>query len=297
MKNTKTENQNNNLVLDFKEIDKLNNIVNDDLSSENDYMNSSLDSILPLKDINLQNSQNLKIHNKKKKFLFIVVRKKMDNDSFGLFDLQNSFSSNHLRKKRGRKSKSEKNRYITKYEHTPFKNDNKMRKIQSGYITFLIKLINEIMDTKLHLNYSFIELDYRYKGNINKDFRIKLNNKKIKDIIIEAPISPKFSSKEENYNVNIYKRLVLKGKNIVLDILEKKFLFFFEIYYKNEKKINLSTFGFEPLEIELSHKIKMFKDLEINNIVNNLIDYKREIDNCAKKYFLNESKVLKKNEI
>lgn len=277
MNNSRNINKNHNLIGDSEIGEKINE---DDLSSEKDYLNLSIDSLLPFKNLNFQRVQQI-IPNKNNKFLFLVIRnKKETNNLFKTIKSISFFTT--LKKKRGKKSVSNK----VLYEHTPFKNDNKMIKIQVGYISFLIKFINEVIEKKLNVNNNFIDIDYNYKSNIKKEFRKKLNKKRIKDIITKAPISPKFSTYNENYNKNVYNKLLSLGNNVVLDILNKRFLFFFkDIYYKNVTKFNLSLFGFESFEIQLPSDTKMFKDLKMNNTKEDSSLYKVEMEQCAQKYF------------
>ena len=278
----------NRFIYDSKAEDHLNEEFEDDSSSEQDYFNLSLKPLLPVGRLVAKKNKK-KIDNNKKHFLFIVIREEAKPE--GLFKIINPYSYySNLNKKRGRKKISNKG----KYEHTALKNDNKMIKIQAGYISFLIKLINEIIDKKLLLKINFLDIDYNYKSNIKREFRIGLNKKKIKDIILEAPISPKFSTKDINYNTyklfsqkKLYNRILNLGNNIVLDILEKNFLFFFEnLYFKNITKFNLSSFGFEPFEIQLPFDTKTFKDLKLINKIGDSVLYKKEMEACAKKYFL-----------
>ncbi len=277
MNNSRNINKNHNLIGDSEIGDKNNE---DDSSSEKDYLNLSIDSLLPFKNLNFQRVQQI-IPNKNNKFLFLVIRnKKETNNLFKTIKSISFFTT--LKKKRGKKSVSNK----VLYEHTPFKNDNKMIKIQVGYISFLIKFINEVIEKKLNLNNNFIDIDYNFKSKIKKEFRKKLNKKRIKDIITKAPISPKFSTYNENYNKNVYNKLLSLGNNVVLDILNKRFLFFFkDIYYKNVTKFNLSLFGFESFEIQLPSDTKMFKDLKMNNTKEDSSLYKVEMEQCAQKYF------------
>ena len=277
MNNSRNINKNHNLIGDSEIGEKINE---DDLSSEKDYLNLSIDSLLPFKNLNFQRVQQI-IPNKNNKFLFLVIRnKKETNNLFKTIKSISFFTT--LKKKRGKKSVSNK----VLYEHTPFKNDNKMIKIQVGYISFSIKFINEVIEKKLNVNNNFIDIDYNYKSNIKKEFRKKLNKKRIKDIITKAPISPKFSTYNENYNKNVYNKLLSLGHNVVLDILNKRFLFFFkDIYYKNVTKFNLSLFGFESFEIQLPSDTKMFKDLKMNNTKEDSSLYKVEMEQCAQKYF------------
>ena len=277
MNNSRNINKNHNLIGDSEIGEKINE---DDLSSEKDYLNLSIDSLLPFKNLNFQRVQQI-IPNKNNKFLFLVIRnKKETNNLFKTIKSISFFTT--LKKKRGKKSVSNK----VLYEHTPFKNDNKMIKIQVGYISFLIKFINEVIEKKLNLNNNFIDIDYNFKSKIKKEFRKKLNKKRIKDIITKAPISPKFSTYNENYNKNVYNKLLSLANNVVLDILNKRFLFFFkDIYYKNVTKFNLSLFGFESFEIQLPSDTKMFKDLKMNNTKEDSSLYKVEMEQCAQKYF------------
>ena len=277
MNNSRNINKNHNLIGDSEIGEKINE---DDLSSEKDYLNLSIDSLLPFKNLNFQRVQQI-IPNKNNKFLFLVIKnKKETNNLFKTIKSISFFTT--LKKKRGKKSVSNK----VLYEHTPFKNDNKMIKIQVGYISFLIKFINEVIEKKLNLNNNFIDIDYNFKSKIKKEFRKKLNKKRIKDIITKAPISPKFSTYNENYNKNVYNKLLSLGNNVVLDILNKRFLFFFkDIYYKNVTKFNLSLFGFESFEIQLPSDTKMFKDLKMNNTKEDSSLYKVEMEQCAQKYF------------
>lgn len=277
MNNSRNINKNHNLIGDSEIGEKINE---DDLSSEKDYLNLSIDSLLPFKNLNFQRVQQI-IPNKNNKFLFLVIRnKKETNNLFKTIKSISFFTT--LKKKRGKKSVSNK----VLYEHTPFKNDNKMIKIQVGYISFLIKFINEVIEKKLNVKNNFIDIDYNFKSNIKKEFRKKLNKKRIKDIITKAPISPKFSTYNENYNKNVYNKLLSLGHNVVLDILNKRFLFFFkDIYYKNVTKFNLSLFGFESFEIQLPSDTKMFKDLKMNNTKEDSSLYKVEMEQCAQKYF------------
>lgn len=184
-----------------------------------------------------------------------------------------------LKKKRGRK-----NNKIDR-QHTEYKNDCKMAKIQVSYFSFLIKLINCIMK-RFNINYYFLDLSGKYKSNINQMFRNSLNNKTIKKILLEAPISGKFK-KNKNYNIEVYNKLVKEGNNLLINILDKNFLFFFKnIYYANKRKLDLSLFGFDPCEIELTNDIKMFEDLLLKRKSQDFIKYKKEMEKCAEKYFI-----------
>ena len=171
-------------------------------------------------------------------------------------------------------------------QHPKTKNDCKMAKIQTGYFTFLIVFTNTIMK-KLKLNYFFLQLEGEFKSNVNQDFRQSLNKKTIKEILYNQPISRKYKNYDKFENKKIIDRLEKENQKIVLDILDKNFLYFFENpFYLNIKKFNLSTFGFEPLEIFLPPKTKTFNDILEKSNYQNFNEYKYKMEKCAKKYFI-----------
>ena len=203
----------------------------------------------------------------------------------GFSESTNSSDSNEDRKigkKRGRKNEKE------EIQHSKFKNDCKMAKIQRNYMTFLISFLNLIMSLLLNdKDYFFCDIDGDYKSNVNQKNRASLNQKTIKEIILEAPISGKIKKKDISHNKTICHRLEEEGQKILLNILDQKFLFFFEnIYYANLKKYDLSPFGLD-LEVDLTkdEKIKTFKDLLNKDKLLNL-DYKIGMKKCAENYFL-----------
>ena len=182
------------------------------------------------------------------------------------------------KRKRGRKNDKE------VPQHNEFKNDNKMAKIQVSYFSFLIAFLNAIMKL-LNLNYYFIELNGKYKSNINQKYRDSLNKKTIKEIILETPISGRFK-KDQNYNAIQYNQLVEDGQSIILNIMEKKFLFFFNIYFNNIKNFNLSSFGLKSFEVELPNNVKFFNDLLNKRKSDDFERYKKEMEKCAKNNFI-----------
>ena len=206
-----------------------------------------------------------------------------DDDSFSNSNSNNTSITTN--RKRGRKNDRNDS------QHDKYKNDCRMAKIQTGYFTFIILLLNTIMK-KMNLKYEFLQLNGKYKSNINQVFRAYLNKKTIKEIIEEAPISPKYK-KDKNHNKNVINKLKEEGHDIILDILEKKFLFFFMyIYFPNIKKFNLSSLELKSFDVELPIKIKLFKDLLNKNKNDNFDKYKNDMEKCAKKYFFSNEEEL-----
>lgn len=182
-------------------------------------------------------------------------------------------------KKRGRRTEEGNN---NKKTHDKFKTDNQIRTIQVHYFNFIIKFLNTILN-ELNLNYFFLDLSYKYKQKTKKMYRKELEEKTIRDILLEAPISGRIKVKDENYNKNIIKIIDEKDKYLC-SILDKKYLSFFQtIYYTNLNNINLNLFNCIDKEINLSKNVNKFIDL----IDNEDEKYKKKMEKTAKKYFIN----------
>lgn len=249
---------------------------------------SFYDELLPYFDeMNLDEMGNRFVSHFSPREIYLSIGEESINDVDSESSNYNSNTSNisiKTNRKRGRQ-----NGRIDS-QHTIYKNDCRMAKIQIGYFTFLILLLNIIMK-KMKIKYQFLQLSGRYKSNINQLFRASLNKKSIKEIIEEAPISQKYK-KDIEHNIYVINKLKEEGHDIILDILEKNFLFFFvNIYFPNIKKFNLSSFKLKSFEVELPPKIKLFKDLLNNPKIDNLDRYKIDMEKCAKKYFFSKTQL------
>ena len=199
-----------------------------------------------------------------------------DNDS------EEQVEKKIIGKKRGKKSSKENDANYR--PHSKYKQDNLKRTIQVHFLTFLIKFLNAIMDN-LHLNYSFKDLDYKYKINIKNKNIDKLKTKSIKDILLEAPISPKNKIVDKNHNIKVVEKIE-KNCQYLLNILELKYSFILKsIYLKDFEAINLNEFNIFYKEINLHKKVNTFKDI-IKSEDENLF-YKIELEKTVKKYFSN----------
>ena len=247
-------------------------------------------------EINLSEFFSIYNHNQENISLFygtFLTFTNYEKDMIGGFPITKVYDESNitrLNKKRGRKNNK------IEPQHTEYKNDCRMAKIQVSYISFLIKFINYIMK-RMKLNYFFVDLNGKYKSNINKTFRNSLNKKTIKEILFDAPISGK-SKRSQDYNKLIYNRLEKEGYSTLINILNKNFLFFFEkIYYAGKKKLDLSSFGFAPYEIELPNDIKVFEDLLEKRKKGDFINYKNKMKKCVEKYFIKPIKSLEDKKI
>lgn len=233
-----------------------------------------------------------------------------ENSVFSLFQVDSSFEIKNpdnqndeslttdtiLKKgKRGRKANNKE-----RPEHDKSARDNIRRKIQINYLKFLIKFINQIIDELLIKDekskyYHFYPLKHEFTKNISKKSFNQIKNTSIGDIF-KKNVSPKFKNSEQ-FNINVYNNIINKNDKFK-NILDKKYLHFFDIYYKNIKQIDLSDYGINKI-INLSSDIKLYEDLlktEINNNnfkINN-DKYFSRIEKCIKKDFSNNINLISK---
>lgn len=193
-----------------------------------------------------------------------------------LFEVINT-EETYCKKKRGRKSY----RDVTYKQHDKYSVDNIIRKIQVGYINFIIGFANEVLKKIGRKDLSFIPMGYNDKKNIDKKNRNILNSKTIREIICDNNISTKYKT---DINKKIFEQIEKENENILQNILNKNFLFLFDkIYYKKIKSINMKEFGFDDMEIDLRN-IKLFGDLLSKEKDDNNI--KERMHYYAKMYFL-----------
>ena len=117
---------------------------------------------------------------------------------------------------------------------------------------------------------------------IDKSSFTQMKSKSIKEIIIHNT-SPKI----RNFNNNdVYNNIIKKINDIDIDILlNKKYLDFFDVYYKNKENINLNDYGID-LNISLND-IKKFEDFveEQKKDTENYYLYFKRVEECIKTHF------------
>ncbi len=258
-----------NLENDF-EMYSLDNLLAND--NKNYNLNSSLESNPPVVDLLLSENQPLSNEND----LPSSIEQNYERDSSDTID---SLVENiRLNKKRGRKNDK------IEPQHTLFKNDCKMAKIQTNYISFLIIFFNSIMKS-YNLNYKFLQLEGKFKSNINQKFRSILNKKTIKEILFSYPISKKYKNYNKFHNVEIINKLEEEGQADILNLLDKNLLFFFDIFFESKKIFDLSSFGLGNLTVKLPSKTKLFDDLIKKTKHENPDKYELEMKRCKYKFF------------
>jgi hypothetical protein len=264
------EYENNNQIYNEKEffqyfkyaIDSINENNDCSTASENNHNDSKNECL----DINNSNIDQVKFPIESSKILFELKK----------------------RKRPGHKIIKESNNKKKTYVHTRNKFDNIATKIQVSYINFLIDFINNILYSLNMSDLKFYNLDANFKKENNTiKKRQALKEKSIGDII-KTEISSKYTSLDKNSNSMTYEKIKNNGLNDVMEILNQKYIFFFDkVYYRNLRIFNLKEFGLMDLEIKLPNNIELYENVLIKNNKNlNFEKYKNKIEQCVKKHFL-----------
>lgn len=212
------------------------------------------------------------------------------------FMTQDNFSSERTKKTkfitrknvRGRKRNRENSIEINnadRFIHNKFGADNLLRKIQVHYLSFITQYSNEVLK-KFGFKDSFNKMDYKIKKNVNKKNIMKLKKLNIGEILC-FNISPKYSTKAKDFNINLYKKAICNPT--IKKIFSENYLVLFRnIYYPNERIINLEKYGLNDTLI-LSKKVKTYESLLLKNDLNIEVDkndeYFKKLEKCIKKNY------------
>lgn len=247
---------------DFPIFDKLNPLF--DIINNDEYI--SLD-----KDINKNEQEKLYIIEKKNTRLnprFITIKDKLEK-------FKEIRDKNIITKKIGKRRMEKTN--LSKRNRP----DNILRKINVHFLSFIVTYLNDILR---HLGYhqKFLNLDYSFKRKANKSTIEILKNKPI-GLLISNSISIKYKNKNLSFNKILYEKI--KNNEVIGQILSEKYLTLFKnIYYRNNKIINLKKYGLEE-KVKLSNKVKTYEDLLLKGKKIN----KRDFTQCIKRNFIQES--------
>ena len=181
--------------------------------------------------------ENLKeIDNKKTKPTTITspVKKKKEEKNQILNNklIKEEIKSNHkeiLNKKRGRKNKNIDNVKDNEEEvHTKEKEDNKMKKIRTHLIKFIVKLLN---DSLIDKSYKFYKIDKLVVENLKIVYNLKLNQRTLLDIFLNEKINGRYKMFS---NENLIKKLIEEQKEeMTLNLLKLKFIEMINIIKNN----------------------------------------------------------------
>ena len=167
--------------------------------------------------------------------------------------------------------------------HTKNSQDNVLRKLNVGYLQFIILFLNSFTQyLNFKNNKEFLKLNYEYIKVIKKERILENLKKTIGQLIKEIPISKKYKLSEKDHN----KKLVVyysESSEIMKNVLNGNFLSLFPIYYNSKRKVNLSEFG-KNEDLILSENVKLYKDL-IEKGDNSKDDYKKICEAIIKSQF------------
>ena len=206
-----------------------------------------------------------------------------DTREIKFIEISNSFTKKRKHNKFGKDN-------IKRKEHNKFAKDNIKRKIQVNYLKFLLDFVNQIIKELLcesgnSDDFQFERLDSKFAKDISQKAFNEIKKKTIGEIF-KNNLSSKFK-KNKILNVQVYNKVTKKSK-IIKNILDKKYLYFFSIYYTGQTIINLSDYGLIDKTINLSPKTIFYKDLitKNNDTETSKRIYRKKILECIKKHFL-----------
>jgi hypothetical protein len=173
-----------------------------------------------------------------------------------------------------------------------FEKDLISMKIQCHYMTFMIKLINEILDfLKYDKRDRFRDIQHSIKKDIKKEHFNQLKGQKLYEVITKkVSVKNRKNNYDEFFNLNLYKKL--ENDELIKNILNENYLNLFrKIYYKSERNLNLKEYG-KDVDISLSEEIKMYKDIKVTDK-----EYINSLDKYVNKMYFSKNKFkIEKND-
>ena len=192
-----------------------------------------------------------------------------------------------MKKKRGRKGKNLSNSYHDKYSL-----DNLLTKIQVNFLSYIISLSNDAINTIFgpKTKFNFKNLSYQIKQRVN--FNSIEQNKKstIYKLIFNSEISKKY----KHINKNINKETLIKvcSTSEWLDnFLNNSFINIFHYYYNNNEDKPLEKIYFQEKEINLSQKTQKYSFSYLVKKKNN-ISIKQDLIDIVKNIILKDDNIF-----
>ena len=198
--------------------------------------------------------------------------------------------------KRGRKRKGERdNESDNIYSHDKYSLDNIRLRINTHYFSFIRDYANCILKY-FGFNEEFKSIDYKNKRYLNKK-ELSLLKDTIIGELISKDISPKYRREEKNKNKILYNKVI--NNPIIKNLFSESYIaLFVNVYYRNNKIINLNKYGEDTKDmvLYLNEGVKTFDDFLNKNIIdknNSTInefknDYKKRVLECINKSFLKD---------
>jgi hypothetical protein len=187
-------------------------------------------------------------------------------------------------KKRGRTPKKDSNKI-----HNKMNSDNIILKIKAKLFENILEFINAIL-RKMKLNIELIKLDYNYIKNLRRDNELNLLNTTLKDIL-SMNISPKFKSKDKDYNkktindlIDIIDKKKNSNYNALLFVLNMTFRDWLDIF-TGKNSLENKTNNFEGNQMDINFDLIKNSFVGIDKFLSNLEEeIKKEKENDYK-YF------------
>ena len=189
------------------------------------------------------------------KSVFIENKKIEEEISFQTKENKSNelFKTEMINKKRGRKGTTN-----NKKVHSSGDFDNILRKIQVNFLGFIPSFLNDVTDYFTgNKNLFLFKFNYDEKKTVRTEYVEALKNYSIKDLILTIKASPKYkkmkSNNDENNNKQKFEYLCQYGW--FNEIVDKKFLDLFYIYYNQKKQLKVVQIGKEKVNLK---KAKFF---------------------------------------
>ena len=175
---------------------------------------------------NIQSEKTKEIDNKKTKPTTITTPVKKIKEEKKEFILNKSIKDDNkaipeefLKKKRGRKNKDMGDIINGENIHSKNKEDNKMRKIRTHLIRYIVLLLNDSLKDK---SYKFHKIDKLVLENLKIEYNLKLNQRTLLDIFSKEKICERYKNYSNEYLIK--KLLKEQIEKDTLNLLKLKFI-------------------------------------------------------------------------
>ena len=165
--------------------------------------------------------------------------------------------------------------------HDKKTHDNILRRIHVHYISFIINVINELLNY-FGFTVTFIDIDYNVKKELNKKKFSLLKNSNIGQILCQK-VSPKFrkQSKQNLYKNNYTFHKVKSNKYVNFFLSQNYITLFKDVYLKDKRDINLDDLNFHFSENVKTYanflsQLEKYEDKE---------EYEMKINEVIHKYY------------
>ena len=189
-------------------------------------------------------------------------------------------------KKRGRTATNKKKRK----EHGKSSEDNILTKIQVHYMKFIINFINVCNPLEGKKN-KFMQFNYEDKRNTNSAHIKELEDSSLYDLLINTPISDKYTKANEYTNKKITDKLSKYKDDFFNKLFKMNYIEFFNYYYNDNKPSKEININGRSIRLTTKTKTETFYEL-IKKIKQKDKDkhYEELILGVAKKFYLNKMK-------